>query len=95
MLLRLTHIYRYTGASRHENILGVMCKICPATISLNSIRAKRGPHWPSVFSKREVAKLLADIDGTPGLILRLIYTHVMRSLASSAVSPLDALARAG
>jgi hypothetical protein len=38
---------------------------------------------------------LAGFDGTPGFIFSLSYAHVMRSLASSAVSPLDALARNG
>ena len=122
------------------------------TAGLSSVRAKRGPHLPVVLTEKEVVLVLAGVDGTTGLMLKLIYggglrvsectrlrvkdidagvhtlrhsfathmlmrgvnirevqeylghnsvettmiyTHVMRGLASTAVSPLDLLAAPG
>ena len=46
--------------------------------NLQSVRAKRGPHLPVVFSEREVTQLLGSVDGTAGLMLRLIYGGGLR-----------------
>ncbi|MFA7230784.1 MAG: integron integrase [Victivallaceae bacterium] len=45
---------------------------------LNSVRAKRGPHLPVVLNEKEVAQVLAELDGTTGLMLRLIYGSGLR-----------------
>ena len=48
------------------------------TVMLNSVRAKRGPYLPVVFSEREVTQVLGSVDGTAGLMLRLIYGGGLR-----------------
>jgi site-specific recombinase XerD len=48
------------------------------TVRLNSVRAKRGSHLPVVLSEREVAQLLALVEGTAGLMMRLIYGGGLR-----------------
>jgi integron integrase len=48
------------------------------TACLSSVRAKRGPHLPVVFSEKEVAALLSLVEGTAGLMLRLIYGGGLR-----------------
>ena len=48
------------------------------TVVLNSVRAKRGPYLPVVFSEREVTQVLGLVDGTAGLMLRLIYGGGLR-----------------
>ncbi len=48
------------------------------TAALNSVRAKRGPHLPVVLTDKEVALVLNSIDGTAGLMLRLIYGSGLR-----------------
>lgn len=45
---------------------------------LNSVRAKRGPHLPVVLTEKEVAQVLSELDGTTGLMLRLIYGSGLR-----------------
>ena len=45
---------------------------------LNSVRAKRGPHLPVVLTEKEVSQVLAELDGTTGLMLRLIYGSGLR-----------------
>lgn len=41
-------------------------------------RAKRPMHLPTVLSREEVAKLLAELSGTAGLLARLLYGTGMR-----------------
>ncbi len=41
-------------------------------------RAKRGRRLPEVLSREEVRRLLANTDGTPGMMLRLIYGAGLR-----------------
>ena len=48
------------------------------TAALNSVRAKRGPRLPVVLTEKEVAAVLAEADGTIGLMLRLIYGSGLR-----------------
>jgi integron integrase len=48
------------------------------TAGLDSVRAKRGPHLPVVLTEREVALVLAVVEGTVGLMLRLIYGSGLR-----------------
>ena len=48
------------------------------TVMLNSVRAKRGPYLPVVLSEREVTQVLGSVDGTAGLMLRLIYGGGLR-----------------
>jgi hypothetical protein len=48
------------------------------TASLNSVRARRGPHLPVVLTEKEVALVLAEVEGTTGLMLRLIYGSGLR-----------------
>lgn len=43
-----------------------------------TIRAKRGRRLPTVLSRDEIRRLLAMTDGTPGLMLRLIYGAGLR-----------------
>lgn len=48
------------------------------TAVLNSVRAKRGTHLPVVLSEQEVMQVLRLVNGTAGLMLRLIYGSGMR-----------------
>ena len=48
------------------------------TNMVNSVRAKRGPHLPVVLTEREVVLVLAGVEGTTGLMLRLIYGSGLR-----------------
>ena len=48
------------------------------TVCLNSVRARRGPHLPAVLSEREVMQVLGLVEGTAGLMLRLIYGGGLR-----------------
>lgn len=48
------------------------------TVTLNSVRAKRGPHLPVVLSEQEVALLLSGMEGTSGLMMKLIYGGGLR-----------------
>ncbi len=43
-------------------------------------RAKRPEHLPTVLSREEVAKLLAELSGTPSLLARLLYGTGMRRM---------------
>ena len=45
---------------------------------VNAVRAKRGPKLPVVLSVEEVKALLKETQGTPGLMLRLIYGGGLR-----------------
>jgi integron integrase len=48
------------------------------TAGLDSVRARRGPRLPVVFSERAVALILPGVEGTVGLMLRLIYGSGLR-----------------
>ena len=48
------------------------------TACLSSVRARRGPHLPVVLSEREVTQVLSLVEGTAGLMLRLIYGSGLR-----------------
>jgi integron integrase len=48
------------------------------TAGLDSVRAKRGPHLPVVLTEGEVARVLAAVAGTTGLMLRLVYGSGLR-----------------
>lgn len=48
------------------------------TDNLQSLRAKRGPYLPVVFSEKEVALLFTFVDGVAGLMLRLMYGGGLR-----------------
>ena len=45
---------------------------------VNAARSRKEPRIPVVMSKKEVAKVLALIDGTVGLIVRLLYAGGLR-----------------
>jgi integron integrase len=45
---------------------------------LQAVRAKRGPKLPVVFSQDEVQRVLAQTDGTVGLMLKLTYGAGLR-----------------
>ncbi|SMN16193.1 Integron integrase IntIPac [uncultured Candidatus Thioglobus sp.] len=45
---------------------------------VNAARSRKEPRIPVVMSKKEVAKILALIDGTVGLIVRLLYAGGLR-----------------
>jgi integron integrase len=45
---------------------------------VDAVRAKRGRHLPEVLSREEVRRLLAVVEGTTGLMLRLMYGTGMR-----------------
>ncbi len=44
----------------------------------DTLRAARGRRLPEVLSREEVKRLLAQIDGTPGLMVRLLYGSGLR-----------------
>ncbi len=48
------------------------------TQGVNAARSRKEPRIPVVMSKKEVAKVLALIDGTVGLIVRLLYAGGLR-----------------
>ena len=48
------------------------------TANLDSVRARRGYRLPTVLSEGETAKVLSLVDGTAGLMLRLIYGGGLR-----------------
>ncbi len=48
------------------------------TACLSSVRARRGPRLPVVLSEREVQQVLAQVGGTAGLMVRLIYGSGLR-----------------
>jgi len=48
------------------------------TANLSSVRARRGQRLPTVLSEAETARLLAMVDGTVGLMLKLIYGGGLR-----------------
>ena len=45
---------------------------------IDAVRAKRSKHLPAVLSREEVKRLMAVVEGTTGLMLRLMYGTGMR-----------------
>ena len=58
---------------------------------VNATRSRKEPRIPVVLSKDEVKQILMLIDGTAGLIVKMLYAGGLRQGGQGVKSPLDDL----
>ena len=58
---------------------------------VNATRSRKEPRIPVVLSKGEVKQILMLIDGTAGLIVKMLYAGRLRQGGQGVKSPLDDL----
>ena len=58
---------------------------------VNATRSRKEPRIPVVLSKDEVKQILMLIDGTAGLIVKMLYAGRLRQGGQGVKSPLDDL----
>lgn len=75
---------RVSGATQNQALCGVLFltgEVLKVEVEgIDGVRAKRKHHLPVVLSREEVRRLLAVVEGTFGLILRLIYGTGLRQM---------------